>query len=844
MKHSQQPAWPARHVAIVHGIGDKRIETGEDFETRPLGSFWDLPPTKRPKLGGMAFLPSLHNGHDARVHDVQKARGQFVTLVGDIDKGNLSIDEVEAAAIKLVGDCAYLIHSTANAVKGNMRWRLILPLAAPAAFSEWHDAQLAMFDLMSAQGIEMDGVTERAGQIIFLPNVPFAHDETGQPLRDTDGWPLFYAKKASSTDAPGLDLQRGPIAEMISDVRRRRAEDERLREQMRLAAEQRRANLPAGEGESPIDAFNRSNKVADLLASYGYEQSPRNADDWRSPQQTSTSYATRVIGDKFVSLSGSDAASGLGSQCASGCFDDNFDLFVHYEHGGDRKAAWADLCRQQDQNRPGKRSLSREQPRVPARDPDDPGPGPRDYDFANGDTSVPDPARRQRQRAENIAIGESSEVIPTATIHSLDEMLERFVLIKDGSQVAPIDRPQAVLALADFRNAMAASKHWVEVDGKIKPLSAAVKCWLESPGRMEAEALTFRAGGSRMTTEPGSGKAALNLWIDFHRPCPPDDWQQRCSLFVDHVEWLWGSDASPFLDWLAHIEQHPGILPHFGWVHISREHGKGRNWISSVLTRVWAGYVAASLDLIPILEGGFNGRISRKLLAIVDEINEGGNASFKHAQKLRQIVTEEQRDINPKYGRQRVEYNSCRWLMFSNHTGALPLTEDDRRFWIVAHEGKPRGGAYYGRLYGALSDPQFVASVAEFLRQRDLSNFRPGERPPLNSAKAELIAFSQSEDDAALKTIAERWPVELITAQEVAAIVGEGGAARAPVRHSMDRAGIRKLPRKVRVFEHGPQWVYAIKRFDHWAAQSPDLIRSEIIREADASKRASLEADG
>lgn len=456
---------------------------------------------------------------------------------------------------------------------------------------------------------------------------------------------------------------------------------------------------------------------------------------------------------------------------------------------------------------------------------DDPGATPDDFPTYG---ESPDD-RRERQRAENREIGEGSDIIPTATVCTLPEMIEQFVLIKDGSQVAPLNRPQSVLALADFKNAMAASKHWVEADGKQKALSA-VRCWLESPDRMEADALTFRAGGSRMTTEPGSGKAALNLWADFKRPAPPADWQDRAALFVNHIEWLWGSDAGAFLDWIAHIEQRPGVLPHYGWVHISREHGKGRNWISSALTRVWSGYVAASLDLIPILDGGFNGRISRKLLAIVDEINEGGSTSYRHAQKLRQLVTEEQRDINPKYGRQRVEYNSCRWLMFSNHTGALPLTEDDRRFWIVAHDGPPRDGDYYARLYGALSDPLFIASLAEFLRRRDLSKFRPGERPPMNRAKAELIAFSQSEEDGTLKAIAARWPVEVITALEITNALGEGGPSKASVRHSMDRAGIRKLPRKVRVPGQGAQHLYAIKRFQHWATQQAETLRGEVER--------------
>lgn len=438
--------------------------------------------------------------------------------------------------------------------------------------------------------------------------------------------------------------------------------------------------------------------------------------------------------------------------------------------------------------------------------------------------------RRAAQRSENVAIGEGSSAVPLARIYSVDEMLDQFVLIKDGSQVAPLDRPQGVLALSDFRNALAGSKHWFETEGRRKARPA-VNAWLEHPARKEAETLTFRAGGQRMTCAPNTGKSALNLWAPIARSEPPADGQARAARFVGHVEWLWGDDAGPFLDWLAHIEQHPGVLPHYGWVHISREHGKGRNWISSVLTRLWPGYVAASLDLLSILDGGFNGRMARKLLAIVDEINEGGSASYRHAQSLRQIVTAEHREINPKYGRQYVEYNACRWLMFSNHTGALPLSEDDRRFWIVSHQGAPKGLEYYADLYRDLDDPLFIASIAELLARRDLSHFKPGERPPLNAAKAELIAFSQTEDDATLKAVVAHWPVDLITAYELTNLLEDGGPSKPAVRHALDRAGFRKLDRKVKISGQGAQRVYVVRNFAVWANAAHHACKAHIEKE-------------
>ena len=91
--------------------------------------------------------------------------------------------------------------------------------------------------------------------------------------------------------------------------------------------------------------------------------------------------------------------------------------------------------------------------------------------------------------------------------------------------------------------------------------------------------------------------------------------------------YLFGDDATRFLDWLAHIEQRPGELPHHGWLHISPEHGTGRNWLASVIARLWKGYVAPNFDLSGMLRTGFNGALSRKLIAIVDEIREGGSGA-------------------------------------------------------------------------------------------------------------------------------------------------------------------------------------------------------------------------
>ena len=334
------PAWNRHAVAAFKGLYDSKIDTGEEYETRPLATFFDMAPWNKPKASGPAFVPSLYHEFDAREHAAQREQGSFVALTGDIDSGDHAMAAVIDAVETFCGASAWLVYSSPHARPGDMRWRIIAPLDQPVSFDAWHDAQMAFFGFMEARGFAMDHALARAAQPVFLPNVPLEHAKTGTPLRGEDGRPLHYVSASSGSDKPGLDIGQGAVAGGIAAIRQQRIADERTREHIRREAEARRASKPRGDGASLMEDFNASNSVASMLEMCGYEQSPRNADDWRSPLQTGETYATRVIGSKWISLSASDASSGVGEKCKSGCFGDAYDLYVHFKHNGDHKAAY------------------------------------------------------------------------------------------------------------------------------------------------------------------------------------------------------------------------------------------------------------------------------------------------------------------------------------------------------------------------------------------------------------------------------------------------------------------------------------------------------------------------
>lgn len=447
---------------------------------------------------------------------------------------------------------------------------------------------------------------------------------------------------------------------------------------------------------------------------------------------------------------------------------------------------------------------------------------------------IDEAARRREQIDEAMQIGEGSDLIRLAGTIPIDEMLARFVFIQDGQQVVDLQQPQYVAALADWKATFKASMTTIEVKGqfnfdgtpKVKTYETAA-LWEKNPKRQIAHAVTFKGGGKRVTRDP-KGREALNTWSPVDRSVQPGD----ASPFLEHVGYLFGEDAPRFLDWLAHIEQRPGELPHHGWVHISDTHGTGRNWLAGVVARLWPGYAAINFDLSGMLRTGFNDRLSSKLIAVVDEIREGGNdAKWDNAETMKRVITEEYRTINPKFGRIREEFNACRWLVFSNHISALTLDEHDRRFNVVHNEAPPRAPDYYARLYAALKNPAFIAGVAHSLRARDLSSFNPGAHAVMNDAKEAVVAASRSEADEALVELVKHWPVDVIHTSTLGELItGQlGGKVTRGHMHALERRGIKPYKSLIKL-EGAPVRVSILRNVARWKDADPVQIRAELGR--------------
>lgn len=329
--------WREQRVLTCAGIGDTQIDTGADYETISLGEVFDqTEPTDRPKLSAPALITSTYHAFDGRKHEAQRQRGQYVAIPGDIDKGDTSLEKVRRLVRQFFGDgVAYLIYSTASSTAESKRWRTLVPLVEPQAFAEWNALCMAFYAFMEADGCEMDWSLAGAGQIAYLPNVP-------RGARKADGSPKFFVRDVH--DGRGHMMADGVAEQHVNKLLAQRQADaaalELARAEARAARDRRRAQRGVGEDVSVIDAYNAAHSIDELLIDNQYEQSPASDQDWRSPYQGSGSYATRVFDDHWISLSGSDAEAGLGAESKDGHrFGDAFDIYCHFTHGGNFRAA-------------------------------------------------------------------------------------------------------------------------------------------------------------------------------------------------------------------------------------------------------------------------------------------------------------------------------------------------------------------------------------------------------------------------------------------------------------------------------------------------------------------------
>lgn len=425
---------------------------------------------------------------------------------------------------------------------------------------------------------------------------------------------------------------------------------------------------------------------------------------------------------------------------------------------------------------------------------------------------------------------------------TVGELLAEAVYLSGRDTVTLASQPWIDCSAEHFKRLTAASTETIQTPNGPRVRSVA-DLWLAHPQRKTVDERTFNPGADVLCADP-NGRMAVNTWRAVTHT-PPKNWNQRAQPFIEHLRYLIpdAKDREQCMLWVAHLIQRPGDMP--PWhvlMYTEGAQGVGRNWLAALIGAMVRPYAALHVD-IEALAGnahgvGFNGALAGKLFACVDELHASAFATGgrRMMEALKSGLTAETRLVNPKYGRQTVEFNRLRVLILSNHRDAMPLNGEDRRFLVIRNPDEPKTADYYTQLYGLLRDPEFIAACWKYLSTRDLSELVMG-RAPMTAAKNDLIEAAEPEYITAVRAALEQSAQELITTTAIKSLMENKSLMKKSnvqswqLQQAMRAVGAVKYPKRVSLGKTGREYVWVLRNHDVWMHASVAAMGKHLVAE-------------
>ena len=187
------------------------------------------------------------------------------------------------------------------------------------------------------------------------------------------------------------------------------------------------------------------------------------------------------------------------------------------------------------------------------------------------------------------------------------------------------------------------------------------------------------------------------------------------------------------MDFIAHLVQRPHERVNHALLITSEAKGIGKSTLGTVIRKL-VGERNAHAVQSKDLKSRFDDWLMGKLVVQVDEIYEHGNWDL--ANKLKPLITEPSVSVNVKCSPQISVHNFARFIIFSNHSAPIDIEEGDRRYFVFESHAQPRYTDYYDDLNAFIDSTEGLASIYSWLKQRDISAFRPYAAPPVTMACA------------------------------------------------------------------------------------------------------------
>lgn len=228
----------------------------------------------------------------------------------------------------------------------------------------------------------------------------------------------------------------------------------------------------------------------------------------------------------------------------------------------------------------------------------------------------------------------------------------------------------------------------------------------------------------------------------------------------DHAKLLFrvDRDRELFLDALAFIVQNPG--KRINWcILLQGAQGDGKSFFAGLLAACIGPENIRNLQAEALNEK-FNAWAEGAQVVFCEEIKLHGHNRFDVLNKIKPNIT----NVMVSIRRMQTDWyevaNMTTYILTTNFRDALPLDDDDSRYFILFSHFQRReevvefeldNPTYFDDLFNTL---EHAGALRDWLMSRKLSpEFNHKKRAPDSAAKAEMVSYSKSEESTAIDDI-------------------------------------------------------------------------------------------
>ena len=226
--------------------------------------------------------------------------------------------------------------------------------------------------------------------------------------------------------------------------------------------------------------------------------------------------------------------------------------------------------------------------------------------------------------------------------------------------------------------------------------------------------------------------------VDYEqKPEVIDIFKYHISRLVNHEEHV----LEYFINYFAHLFQKPDERPGVCLVLKSRE-GLGKDLLTGLIIKLMGNDLGFKTGNPNHLMGSFNGSCKNKLLIQLNEMS--GKDGFAFKDEIKDLITAEEITINQKGEKKYMQKHYSRYIFCSNNLTPLEIKADSRRFVVVSAQPVVPKKEEFSSFIDILSDPDSLYTLANYLHEKDISDYVPFKDAPLTGIAKEMAKANTS----------------------------------------------------------------------------------------------------